>query len=596
MGDNSYMRDWANHRILARFGLPHLRARSVRFHINGEKKGLYTLLEAPDQEYVFARSFPDYDPTNFALFKIKSLSIGCGFYSEEDLARARARVSETDTPPYSFERGEHRDKVEVLGEFEFARCIAGFYNDFFVQREDAILAYVRCNEDCGVMNVEEGLIDRDLGVKAWESTMVTFINSNLANNICNAGCTNSDLPSQVDVENFLKNFAVYAVMMNGDSPLGNGNNYYLAATGDGTGWKIVAYDHNNAGDSTCNPGNCNPKLVYWSIMRPTCLALEYNQLAGPLLTNATLHGQYLGFVQSFVDNVLGNASFVDEMSRHAQALQADVAQDFWSSGGIYYHEELSPDAADWDTPQLPLLPLLKAREEQVRSQLEAIDAGTFPRGPHLDVGVEPFETCVDWRSEEPPASVCERECNYKGCLHPGWVLPSFCEEATGTCYHGDYDVQCEGIDNLQQYEGMENREDGRATFCTVGADGFTPIKASECPIPGDDECSKTEDCMYDGCHMIDWNVPSLCQEDTGICYHGDTDERCLGVATPERYEGMENRKDGRVTFCANVDGTPLKASECPPRDATSSSERQIDCRFHLSVLVALAVSHFIRGL
>lgn len=49
IGDNSYMRDWAYNRMLARFGLPFLRARKVRVSVNGNLHGFYTLLEAPDQ-------------------------------------------------------------------------------------------------------------------------------------------------------------------------------------------------------------------------------------------------------------------------------------------------------------------------------------------------------------------------------------------------------------------------------------------------------------------------------------------------------------------------------------------------------------------
>lgn len=47
----------------------------MRFYI-GEEKGLYTLLEALAEEYVFYRSFPNYDPENYALFKVKTLSLG----------------------------------------------------------------------------------------------------------------------------------------------------------------------------------------------------------------------------------------------------------------------------------------------------------------------------------------------------------------------------------------------------------------------------------------------------------------------------------------------------------------------------------------
>lgn len=64
--------------MLARFGLPHLRARKARFYINDELMGYYTLLEAPDQDYAFHRSFPDFDPENYALYKVKIYARDCG--------------------------------------------------------------------------------------------------------------------------------------------------------------------------------------------------------------------------------------------------------------------------------------------------------------------------------------------------------------------------------------------------------------------------------------------------------------------------------------------------------------------------------------
>ena len=56
-GDPSYVRDWSTHRMLRRFGLPYLRTRTAKLYINGEYTGLYSLMEAPDQDYVFYRSF-----------------------------------------------------------------------------------------------------------------------------------------------------------------------------------------------------------------------------------------------------------------------------------------------------------------------------------------------------------------------------------------------------------------------------------------------------------------------------------------------------------------------------------------------------------
>lgn len=46
MGDYSFSRDYAYYRMLARFGLPHLRVRKVEFFINDEKMGYYSLIEA----------------------------------------------------------------------------------------------------------------------------------------------------------------------------------------------------------------------------------------------------------------------------------------------------------------------------------------------------------------------------------------------------------------------------------------------------------------------------------------------------------------------------------------------------------------------
>ena len=54
LSDTSYMREYAAHRLNARFGLPFLRTRAVRVFFNDMRDpvGLYTLTEAPDQAYV----------------------------------------------------------------------------------------------------------------------------------------------------------------------------------------------------------------------------------------------------------------------------------------------------------------------------------------------------------------------------------------------------------------------------------------------------------------------------------------------------------------------------------------------------------------
>lgn len=495
MGDMSFSRDYAYYRMLARFGLPHLRVRKVEFYINGERQGYYSLLEAADQEYVFARNFPKYDPNNFALYKIKSMSLECGAYPEKEMEKAKARLAgaEESTPPYSFQRGMHKPVIEELGLFAGEKCIYEFLDDIWEENyADTVLAYLRYNENCADMIMDEGLIDRDLGQKKWDKEMHEFIDNDFrADRKCTPECANSDFAEHADVDQLLKTFAFYAVSVIADSPLINGNNYYLAqsgeeANGGNGGWKILPYDFNAARTVFCHDKVCNTRMVHWSIVRPTCEALENNPIVGPLLTDPTLHAKYIEYVREFTDTVYGNETFIQELTDHQAAQDKYVRKDDWSFFGAFYSKELTTEASNWEEEidRFPLLPTMKARAEDVRAQLAAIDAGTFPRGPHLGVNGdnEAWEYCPDWRAEEVNTTTCEQGCKYEGCDMPGWTVESYCDEEFGVCYHGDYDEQCRGLKDEEQYPGMEDTEDGRKTFCRF-AQGI-PVKAAECPAVG----------------------------------------------------------------------------------------------------------------
>lgn len=355
------------------------------------------MLEAVDNPPVFARSFPNYNVENFALYKVKSPSIGCGAFSEATLAAAQAQVDDDSKPPYLFQRGEHITPIPVL--LDNNACLGSIFAFIDSVEVDVATAWLRAGANrCGPMLVDEGIIDRDLGTSNWDEIMEDFIDDHLAASVCDEGCANSNLAEEVDVENFLKNFAMYAVMTNTDSPLGNGNNYYLANAGDGTGWKIVPWDHNARGDPVCNFPVCDSKIIYWSITRPTCRSLESNQLVGPLLSNPVYFEQYLGYVREFVDTIVTNSSFIEELSNHAAAIQADQATDRFSFNGMFYGEELSEDASVWNSPSgvIPLLPTLKARAAEIRAQLESLEANTITEADNAD----PSDTCLDWREQQ----------------------------------------------------------------------------------------------------------------------------------------------------------------------------------------------------
>ena len=226
-------------------------------------------------------------------------------------------------------------------------------------------------------------------------------------------------------------------------------------------------------------------MIHWSIARPTCAALEFNRVVGPLLLKPELHARYLEYVRDFIEQVAGKEDFLEEVHNHVTSIYRYVREDYWYMGGEF-QIQFSMDGNDWDHSwRQPIVPFLVARVADVREQLKAIDAGTMPRGPHQAVQIEPYEKCVDWRNSTPPAEpVCYNDCLYEGCYMNYWEVTHKCVEEIGTCIHGTYDINCRGIKEGEQYPGMESPREmtGLDTFCQRPY-GLNPIKASVCPPP-----------------------------------------------------------------------------------------------------------------
>jgi len=468
LNDKSHMKEWLMHRMLARFDLPYLRTRHVRFHVNGKQLGFYTFMEAPDQEYVMSRNFDyTFDKDSSALYKVKSLSIGCGNEEEygeriegfpekctspapigndccadnswgepktcqsgyyvKDLPAfcmytCMSDSGEASTGPYLFERGDHRDEVTIKGNSD--TCWGDFFGRITSERGSVARAFFdggfKSANDCGEFLLDEKLIDRDIGSKDFDTPMKSFINSHLSvkGQCQDKQCSNKkQIKDEIDVDNWLKNFAVYATIAEQDSPMGNGNNFYLAAAGDSTidspKWKMVAYDHNNdinAAGTLCD-GICWTKdLTDWSVIRPTCRGLSKNQLVGPLLTDPELHARYLSFVSEFVQNVYTNETLWNEMEEHSKAIRSVVNN--------------SPDSTTYgaiDTSDL--FKWMKTRSINVLEQLNLWDNGNFPE----HASIESTEACVTRELEFPdkctsPNGLGGRDC----CASKDWGEPQTC--------------------------------------------------------------------------------------------------------------------------------------------------------------------------
>ena len=389
LSDESKMREWVIHRMLANFGLPHARTRHVRFYVNDVLLGFYNFMEAIDQEYVTARSFgfDSFDQHNNALYKVKSLSLGCGNEEEYRKERVEEFPDKCTSPngaggfdccaddswnepktcapgytvkeqpsrndwdlncwytclinssggPYQFERGDHREKISPKYNNE-GQCWWDFFDRFGKEKLSVVRAFYdeehTTADDCGAFLLSQGLIDRDLGTNEWDSAMEEFINSHLSvKGACqNTQCSNKrQISDLIDVDNWLKNFAVYATIVEQDSPMGNGNNYFLAAhAGDGgtlntPKWKMISYDHNNdvsAASTLCDAQCGNKDLKEWSVIRPTCKHLSENPLVGPLLLDENLHERYLVFVKKFVEETFSNSTFLEHMRLHSSQIEA----------------------------------------------------------------------------------------------------------------------------------------------------------------------------------------------------------------------------------------------------------------------------------
>merc|ERR1712194_339443 len=48
-------------------------------------------------------------------------------------------------------------------------------------------------------------------------------------------------------------------------------------------------------------------------------------------------------------------------------------------------------------------------------------------------------------------------------------------------------------------------------------------------------------CDYHGCDEGDWVVSSFCDEEKGVCVHGDYDAKCEGIYDDFQYLGMEEK-------------------------------------------------------
>jgi len=262
------------------------------------------------------------------------------------------------------------------------------------ERIDEARGYLGYNKNCGLAVVKMGIVDRDYGSKSTEDTLIDFLeNKWYAEEV-------DDFTDSVDIEQWLQNLAVYAVMLNMDSPIRNINNWYLATTNRGVDdWKIVQYDHHGImTKSMVNYGcdySCGDRMAYWSMLRPTCGSVKDHQLVGRILNSEENVQKYLNYVQDYID-ALATDNILTKLYDYGNSIKKYVMDDPWnhySTVGDYEGSELGTNIEDYNTDEAPFLKTLQVRLQQVQKQLVAIQEGTLP----LDGAYDEGAVCSDWR-------------------------------------------------------------------------------------------------------------------------------------------------------------------------------------------------------
>jgi len=421
--DNSFMRDHASHTMLKEFGLPYLRTRPVRVFLNGSYAGFYVLMEAPTQAYVMQRSFGKFKPEETALFKVKPSVKNCP-YDISEISTVAKSSGATNGDKYYFERGDHRADIPALGPEGYNECIGFYFEEDNKNYEEEVRGFLEYEEDCGLAMVKMGIVERDFGSKDTEAPMVDFLNLRFYNE------ESQDLADSVDIDQWLQNMAVYAIVLNMDSPMSQINNFYMATTDGGKDdWKLFQYDHQGITSKTmiefgCD-ASCSPRMVYWPILRPTCGSVEKHPIVGQLLNSDENIQKYLGYVQDYV-TILAKSTIIEDLYDYGNSIKEFVAEDPWNqypTVEAYEESELGTNIEDYNTNERPFLKTLQVRVQQVQKQLDVIKEGTLP----ADGVYDEEAICPDWRDGDSKnyvlASASDGEVT-KSAPHSGTFMES----------------------------------------------------------------------------------------------------------------------------------------------------------------------------
>eukprot|EP00985_Skeletonema_marinoi_P024057 scaffold16463_cov152-Skeletonema_marinoi.AAC.4 len=238
-------------------------------------------------------------------------------------------------------------------------CVGYYFGELAKEGADLTQGILHYNNSCGEALVSLGRVDRDYGPKSTEEAMINFVDSLMLN---------KDIKSFIDADQWIKNFAAYAVTLNQDSIIDLVNNLYLGTVDNGGSWSIVQYDHNSIASRAVRAfcgSECQHRMIYHPILRPSCKSVEDPFILGRVLNDEKSWETYLKYVEEFVGVV--ESSIAGDLRSYGHIIKMYVVDDAFAKDQTvesYEESELGLDYSDYNSESNPLLKTLSARLDE----------------------------------------------------------------------------------------------------------------------------------------------------------------------------------------------------------------------------------------
>jgi spore coat protein CotH len=219
----------------------------------------------------------------------------------------------------------------------------------------------------------------------------------------------SKLAAVLDIEEALRYLALNVVLVNLDSYLGFGHNFYLYEQAGV--FTVIPWDLNEAfGNFTCG---CNRDgLIHLRIEDPNCSALAKKPLVARLLADKVNLVKYRDLLKELIDGPFSEKEMTARIKAAADLIRPHVEKDttkFFTTAD--FESSLAQDIGWGASPVIGLVPFVKERSAAVLAQLDGKEPATNNgQGSCKQGTTNPCGDGVCDEFEKAHPQVCPKDC------------------------------------------------------------------------------------------------------------------------------------------------------------------------------------------